>query len=410
ARASCVESFDYPWHLLPLDQAGFSLPSTFPVMGAGKGIHPFKTIRNYEDFLGRANGFVLWIDTAIANMREGSERGVTQPRDLMLKVIPQLEAQIVDDPRLSLFYEPIKNFPMDFDDGTRGRLTKTYTETIQGKIIPAYRRLRDFIRSEYIPKSRTSYGLNSLPTGQQWYRFRVRQSTTTTLSPDEIYALGLREVERIKSEIKEIEAQPKVDSEPAPARYRDPTSLVLAYDQLRTTVAAALPKLFGRFPKTDFEIRPVELFREKSLTSSYVSGAPDGTRPGVFYVNTAALNEQKTMTVSLSLFLHEALPGHHFQFSLQRENKDLPVFRKFGNYTAFVEGWGLYVEGLGDELGISQRRWDKRDRLNNELLRAARLVVDVGIHEKAWTRQQAIDYMVDTIGGSKANFEREVER
>jgi uncharacterized protein (DUF885 family) len=408
ARERCVESFDYPWHLMPIDQAGFSLPSSFPVMGAGKGIHPFRTVKNYEDFLGRVDGFVRWIDTAIANMREGAARGITQPRDLMVKVIPQLEAQIVVDPRLSLFYGPIRNFPKAFTDDDRHSLTEKYTRAIEQEIVPAYRRLRDFMRDEYLPHCRTSAGLGELPGGGRWYSFQVRQSTTTTLSPHDIYALGLREVERVQSQLKLTKAE--TGSEARLTRYRDPEGLVKGYGELRHKVEIALPKLFNRFPYADFEIRPIEAFREKSQTSSYISGSPDGSRPGVFYVNTAALKEQKAMYVSLSLFLHEALPGHHFQLALQRENEELPVFRRFGYYTAFIEGWGLYVEGLADELGIVSSPRDKLDRLNFELLRAARLVVDVGIHQKGWTRRQAIDYLSDTLGDTKENVVREIER
>jgi uncharacterized protein (DUF885 family) len=408
ARERCVEGFDYPWHLMPIDQAGFSLPSTFPVMGAGKGIHPFKTVKNYEDFLGRVSGFVRWIDTAVANMREGMSREITQPKDLMVKVIPQLEAQIVIDPRSSLFYEPVRNFPEDFTDDDRHSLTEKYTKAIEQEIVPAYRRLRDFIQNEYLPRCRASAGLSELPGGRRWYSYQVRQSTTTNLSSDEIYVLGVREVERIKAQLKAAKAE--TERGPQRKRYRDSISLLQAYGELRSRVEAALPRLFGRFPKTDFEIRPIEAFREKSQTSSYISGSPDGTRPGVFYVNTAAMKEQKTMYISLSLFLHEALPGHHFQLALQRENKELPVFRRFGHYTAFIEGWGLYVEGLADELGIVSSPRDKLDRLNFELLRAARLVVDVGIHQKGWTRQQAIDYLSDTLGDTKESVVREVER
>lgn len=410
SRNRCIESFDYPWHLLPVNQVGSSLPSRFPIMGAGKGVHPFKTVRNYEDFLKRIDGFVAWMDTAMVNMRLGIERGITQPRDVMLKVIPQLEAHMVTDPRESLFYEPIKNLPQDFDVAIRQALTDKYLAAIEQKIVPAYRTLRDFIQDEYLPKCRTSYGFSDLPGGRDMYLFAVRQSTTTHLTPEQIYDLGLVEVQRIASEIKALRMEIRAAQDAELTRYHSVADLLHSYAQLRHAVRLALPQLFGRFPTADFEIRPIEAFREKSMPSSYVASSPDGTRLGVFYLNTAALKSGGSATISPSLFLHEAIPGHHLQQALQRENKALPIFRKFAWYNAFGEGWALYAEGLGQEMGIYQNRRERLGMLADELFRAARLVVDVGIHDRGWTRQQAIDYLLTTVGGPPERAEREVER
>jgi uncharacterized protein (DUF885 family) len=403
---TCVDSLTFPWHLLPVDQVGFSWPSRFPIVGAGKANHPFKTARNYEDFLGRIDGFVTWSDTAIANMRRGVERGITQPREVMLKVVPQLDVQIVEDPRTSLFYEPIRNFPAEIDEGTRRVLTAKYLEAIQHKIVPAYQRLRAFVQDEYLPRCRTSSGLGGLPGGRDMYAFAVRRSTTTGLTATEIYDLGLAEVKRIKTEIDTLRAEIEAFADPQPVRYSTAADLVNGYAEFRGSVQAALPRLFGRFPRAGFEIRPIEAFRERSMPSSYEAPAPDGSRPGVFYLNTAALRGNRAVPVNRSLFLHEAVPGHHFQISLQRENGDLPDFRRFGWYTAFGEGWALYAESLGAELGVYTNRRDRLDMLLAERFRAARLVVDVGLHDKGWARQQAIDY----LGGSRDNAEREVDR
>ena len=403
---TCLDGFRFPWHLLPVDPVGHTWPSRFPVMGAGRGNHLFKTVQNYQDFLGRIDGFVIWIDTAIANMRLGVERGITQPRASMLKVLPQLDAHIVDDPRASLFYEPIRNFPAQFDDETRRRLTASYVEAIQQKIVPAYRRLRAFLQDEYLPRCRTSSGFSALPNGPEWYTQAVRWSTTTDLRPGEIYDLGLAEVTRIRAAMDALRAEIDAAGEPPPPRYRSIEDLLKAYAQVRSEVDAAMPRLFGNFPRAGFEIRPIEAFRERSMPSSYMAASPDGARPGVFYLNSADLRSPSGAPVYRSLLLHEAVPGHHFQITLQRENKALPGYRRFGWYAAFGEGWGLYAESLGTELGIYSNRWDRLGMLDAELFRARRLVVDVGLHDKGWTREQAIAY----LGGRTPNNEREVER
>jgi len=402
----CLESLTYPWQLLPVNQVGFTWPTRFPIVGAGRGAHPFKTVTNYEDFLGRVEGFVAWMDTAIANMRVGMERGMTLPRDLAQRVIAQLDAQIVTDPRTSLFYEPIKNFPPSFDGATRRMLEEKYLAAIREQIIPAYRRMRAFMQDEYLARCRTTIGLSDLPGGRAWYAYAVRSSTTTDLTPDQIYEIGLAEVARIRGEIAALRAEVDAARDPPLQQYRSVDLLVAAYADYRASVEAALPKLFGRFPRTGFEIRAIEPFRERSMPSSYEAPKPDGSRVGVFYLNAAAVRAGGSASVSRSLFLHEAVPGHHFQMTLQRENTRLPDFRRFAWYTAFGEGWGLYAESLGEELGVYPSRRDRLDKLYAEEFRAARLVVDVGLHDKGWTKERAIDY----IGGPRENAEREVER
>jgi uncharacterized protein (DUF885 family) len=403
---SCLDGFRFPWHLLPVDAVGHGWPSRFPVVGAGRGNHPFKTVQNYQDFLRRIDGFVVWMDTAIANMRIGAERGITHPHAAMLKVIPQLDAQIVDDPQASLFYEPIRNMPASFGAADRRAVTASYVEAIQNKIVPAYRRLRAFMQDEYLPRCRTSSGVGALPNGAAWYAQAVRWSTTTNLKPGEIFDLGQAEVVRIRAAMDALRAEIDAAGEPAPPRYRKVEDLLAAYGQVRSAVDAAMPRLFGRLPRAGFEIRPIEAFRERSMPSSYEAPSVDGARPGVFYLNAADVQTNLGAAVYRSLLLHEAVPGHHFQIALQRENKALPGYRRFGGYTAFVEGWALYAESLGPELGVYPSRWDRLIMLDGELFRAHRLVVDVGLHEKGWTREQAIAY----LGGPTPNNEREVER
>ena len=403
---TCLQRLRQPWHLMPVDQVGRSLPSEFAVIGAGKGSHPFKTRQNYEDFLGRVDGFVTWMDTAIVNMRAGIANGITQPRDIMVKVLPQLDAQIVTDPRTSVFYEPIRNFPKDFDAPTRRALTDKYVRAIQQQIVPAYRRLRAFVQDEYLPRCRTTVGVSALPGGEAMYAFAVRTGTTTDLGPDEIFALGEREVTRISREIARLDAEIAASGDAPLARYANLDQLLRAYGEFRRTVEDKLPSLFGHFPKAGFEIRAIEPFRERSMPSSYVPASPDGARLGIFYLNAASVREGHAGAVSRNLFLHEAVPGHHLQMALQRENGALPGFRRFAWYNAFGEGWALYAESLGVELGVYANRRDRVNMLAAELFRAKRLVVDVGLHAKGWTRERAIAY----LDGPRDDAERETER
>ncbi|MDF3832727.1 DUF885 domain-containing protein [Cupriavidus basilensis] len=406
----CIEQERFRWYLMPINPAG-GWPAAFPVIGSGKGSHPFKTVRNYEDFLKRIDGFVVWTDTAIANMREGMRQEMTQPRDLMIPVLAQLEAQIVKRADLSMFYQPIRQFPSDFDEASRNSLTVQYSMAIESKLIPAYQRLRTFIRDEYLPACRTSAGIGALPGGNEMYRSAVKRSTTLDLEPDQIYRTGQAEVQRIQQEIHRLRTEIIASGEaPLPA-YTDAESLLAAYRETGAKVNAVLSGVFGRLPTTGYEIRAIEAYRQQSMSSSYIFPPTDGSRPGIFYLNAASVyGGNGSASVSQSLFLHEVVPGHHMQIALQIENKSLPLFRRKLWYSAFGEGWALYAESLGSELGVYATRHDQLDMLQQELLRSARLVVDVGLHEKGWTKQEAIDYLHSHGGGSDANTRREVER
>ncbi len=411
------EELQFNQHLLPVRQL-FSTPIEFPLLGSGSGLHPFNTVRDYDNFLKRMEGFQTWVDTAIGNMRKGIEAGFVQPAIVMERTLPQLEAMLVPDVKQSIFYQPILRMPSGFSEAERDRLAKAYAQAIEERIIPTYRKLRAFIKEEYLPKCRNSVAISALSGGSAWYAHLVRVHTTTDMTADQIFSLGRSEIERIKEEIEKLKRQVGFRGSTRDfarhlfenARgYATKEELIRAYGEIRRKVEPQLYRLFGRIPKSPLEIRPVEEFREQSAPSQYWSADPDGSRPGIFYVNGAGA-KNRSLRVSESLFLHEAVPGHHFQISLQRESVGLPKFRRFGSYNAFGEGWALYVESLGFELGLYTDPYQYFGRLRSELFRAARLVVDVGLHQKGWTREQALDFMMQNALMGKSGALLEVDR
>ena len=418
-REMALEGFRYPSHLLPINQ--FRNPASyFVLLGSGASLHPFKTVKDYDDFLGRVNGFVEWSEQAVINMREGIEQGVVQPRVLMEKVLPQLSAQFKDSAEETMFWKPITDMPADFSEEDRQRLQAAYKETIEGRLIPVYHALYDFIAEEYLPNTRESVGMAGLPDGDAWYAYRVREVTTTDLAPEQIHQIGLDEVARIQGQMSQVMETVGFDGDlkaffeflnnDPQFYYEKEEDLIAGYNALREGLDAAAPKLFGRMPKAGFEIRPVEAFRAKSASGgSYMSPSPDGSRPGVFYVNTYDMSARPKWAME-SLFLHEAIPGHHFQGALAVEFDHLPSFRRFGGYTAYAEGWGLYAESLGKELGVYQDPYQYFGALAAELWRAIRLVVDTGLHAKGWSRQQVLDYMYANTAVQEARAVSEAER
>lgn len=414
-----IEAFEYPSHLIPVNQF-FSFPNFMALLGSGANVQPFDTVEDYDNWLGRAADIPVWMDQAVANMREGIEAGVVQPRILMEKTLPQLQAHIIDNPEDTIFYRPITNMPEDFSDEDRDRLTVAYMAAISEQIVPAYQRLHDFIRDEYIPKARETVGLKDLPDGDAWYAFLVRRTTTTDLTPVEIHQIGLDEVVRIHGEMAGVMEQ--VGFEGTLHEFFDYLNsdlqfyaktreeLIDGYYALRDDVHAKALKLFYALPKSDYEIRAVEPFREKSASGgSYTAASPDGSRPGIFYANTYDLSARPKWAME-SLFLHEAVPGHHFQNALHRELEDLPSFRRFGGNTAYGEGWGLYSESLGKALGVYTDPYQYFGALNAELWRAIRLVVDTGYHYLGWTRQDVLDYMYENSATKEARAVSEAER
>ncbi|MEE8464208.1 MAG: DUF885 domain-containing protein [Gammaproteobacteria bacterium] len=418
-RETSIAGERFPGELLPLKQT-FSLANFFAVMGSGQSVQPFATVSDYENFLSRADDFIEYLDQAIINMRIGMERGVVQPRVVMEKVVPQLRAHIVDDVSTSIFYGPVGNMPGDFSAEDRARLTTAYTNMIENRLVPAYLRVADFIEQEYLPATRTTVGWDALPDGKAWYAFKVENSTTTRMSPDEIHELGLAEVARIRGEMEEVARQVGFDGTLAeffeflktdPQFFFESSEEVLAaYEAARVRINERLPSMFSVFPKADYEIRQIEEFRARSSAGAmYQSPSPDGSRPGIFYVNTFNLKAQPTYGVA-TLSIHEAAPGHHFQISIQQEVTGLPRFRRFGDYTAFSEGWALYAESIGKELGVFSDPYQYYGRLNDEQLRAMRLVVDTGLHSKGWSREQVIQYMLDNSSLAETDIVSEAER
>lgn len=414
-----LEGYKYPSHLVPLNQF-FSTPSSFAQLGSGTGIHPFKTVKDYDDFLARISGFEKWVDTAISRMREGVAAGVVQPRVLMERTLPQLEAHVVSDVKSSLFHKPIENFPVTFTDAEKQRLTGAYERAIRDRVVPAYSRLHRFVRDEYLPNTRSTVGLSAQPNGRNWYSYLVEGTTTTKLTPDEIHETGLREVARIHSEMERVKKEVGFEGdlqaffkylETDPRFYfSDREDLLEGYRDIKRRVDALTPRLFDVIPKQDYEVRPVEPFREKSAAGgSYTAATPDGSRPGIFYANTYDMKSRPKYAME-ALSLHEGAPGHHFQISIQQALEELPRFRRFGAYTAYIEGWGLYAESLGKELGVYTDPYQYYGKLDAELWRAIRLVLDTGIHHQGWSREQAIDYALLNSSNGETRTISEVER
>jgi uncharacterized protein (DUF885 family) len=418
-REMSIEGDRFPGHLQPINQFS-SMVNFFVQLGSGSSLHPFKTVKHYDDWLSRIDDFVVYTDQAIDNMQEGMQQGVVRPRILMAKAVPQLESQIVDNVEDSGFFTPIDNMPEDFSDEDRARLTAAYKDAIENKIIPAYERLGNFVGDAYLGAARETVGLYDLPNGDNWYAFNVKLITTTDLTPDEIHRIGLDEVDRIHAEmhgvmeevgfegdLKEFFEYLNTDDQ---FYFDEPEQLIQGYRDMSDTISELSKSQFNVFPKTGFEVRRIEPFREKSAAGGqYSTGTPDGSRPGVFYANAYDIKSRPIWAME-SLFLHEAIPGHHFQRSLQVENEDLPGFRRFGGYTAYTEGWGLYAESLGKELGVYTDPYQYFGALNAELWRAIRLVVDTGIHAKEWSRQDVLDFMYANSAVKEARAVAEAER
>ncbi len=419
-REVALEGMKFPGHLLPIDQL-YSLPSEFAQLGSGTSAQPFAMVGDYDNFLGRMRDFSIWVDQAIVNMREGMKTGIVQPKIVMEAVVQQLADIAVDDPKKSLFWQPVADMPAGFSSVERERLTAAYAKAIDETVLPAYRRLGDFVRNEYLPVARGSVSWSALPEGEAWYRFMAETNTTTQMSPAEIHELGLSEVARILAEMEAVRVQvgfkgdlhaffDHLKTDPQ-FYFTKPEDLIEGYRALQVRIDALLPKLFSTLPAADYEVRPVEAFRaEAAAGASYQGPAPDGSRPGIFYINTFNLRAQPKFGME-TLSLHEAAPGHHFQVSTQLGLTSLPRFRRFSDgYVAYVEGWALYAESLGKELGVFTDPYQYYGRLSDEMLRAMRLVVDTGLHSRGWTREQSIRYMLDNSSMAESDIRSEVDR
>lgn len=408
----------FPSYLLPIDQYG-GLPVYLAQFGTGQDIQPLKTVKNYEHYLKRLEKLPVWIDQAIINMREGVKRNIVQPKALIVSGLPSVKALTEKDIAKSPFYLAIKNMPDSFSAADKARLTAAYTKIIKTRLIPATTKLTAFLETEYLPKARTTAGTGELPNGDAWYRYQVKYHTTTDMTPDEIHALGIKEVARIHAEMDQIQKTYKFkgtlteflqwqnkDAQFRP--FKTEQDILDAYEALNKNIAAKLPALFGRVPKAALNIRPEPELTRATASDHYNPPAPDGSRPGIFYSVIENPQDYRNTRMT-SLFLHEGQPGHHYQIGLQQE-LSLPKFRKFGWVTAFGEGWALYSETLGKEMGLYEDPNQYLGHLKMELYRAVRLVTDTGLHAKGWTREQTIAYMMEAEGSTEAEAKRNTER
>ncbi len=415
---SRLERMRFPGDLLPVDQYG-GLVVSVAQFGSGQSIQPLKTVENYRSYLKRLERLPKWVDQAIVNMRAGIERGVVQPRVLIERALPSLEALTIKDLDKSTFNLAIRNMPASFSATDREKLAAEYREAIEARLIPAVSRLVEFLNKEYLPKCRTTSGIDSVPNGKAWYEFLVRNYTTTKMKPDEIHALGLKEVARIHREMEKVKAAYKFkgtlaeffkwhEALPENRPFKTEREVLDAYAALNKKIIAKLPDLFGRSPKAPLEIRAEPELTRATASDHYSSPATDGSRPGVFYavIEDAAKYANTGMA---TLYIHEGQPGHHYHIALQQE-LPLPKFRQHGWITAYGEGWALYAETLGREMGLYEDPNSYLGHLSDELLRAVRLVTDTGLHTKGWTREKTIQYMMDAQGYSESESRRATER
>ncbi|WP_434980611.1 DUF885 domain-containing protein [Daejeonia sp. YH14] len=417
-----IENKAYHFEYIPFTQFS-GLPLDFPLLGSGQGSQPFKTTEDYDNWLKRVNQFPVWMDAAIANFNEGIRNETVLPKKLVVKMIPQMQAEeiITTNMDKNIFYGPVKNFPSGFSQQTKDKYAHLYREAITQKIIPAYQKMGNFLENEYLPKSRETDGINALPNGASTYQYLIRSWTTTDMTPEEIHKTGLQEVARIRKEMEAIKAEVgfsgtleeflnNVKEDPKAMPYKTSEQVLGAFQGILARITPGLKKMFNVTPKTPFEIRRTEKFREASASAEYIQGTPDGKRPGIFYIPLPDPSHFNVTSGMESLFLHEAIPGHHYQISLQQENTTLPKFMRFGWYGAYGEGWAHYCEFLGPELGLYKDPYQKLGALSDQMLRAVRLVVDTGIHTGQMTRDEAIKYFMSNIAYDESAATAEIER
>ncbi len=403
----------------PIDQM-WSVNLTMGQFAGGTSSQPFKTIEDYNNWLKRLDQYVVWLDTTKSKMQQGIKEGYILPKSLIVKVIPQLKAMTSPDLESHLFYGPVKNFPQGFSEEDKNQLTVAYSKMITDKIIPAYKNLHDFMATEYLNAGRSSSGIAEIPNGKAYYDHQIKVYTTTNMTAEEIHQLGLTEVARISAEMEKVKAElgftgdlksffDHVRNNKELMPFSEPQQVIDNFNSIHEKMKPNLEKLFDLKPKTAFEVKQTEAFREKSASAEYNPGSLDGTRPGIFYT---PIPDASTYNVyqDESLFLHEAIPGHHYQISLTQESDVLPQFRKTLWYSGYGEGWALYTEALGKELGLYTDPYQYFGMLGAEMHRAVRLVVDTGLHSKGWTREEAIQYSLENEAESEENIISEIER
>ena len=417
-----IERYAYHPELLPFSQFE-GLPLDFPLLGSAEGNQPFKTTKDYDNWLKRIDAFVIWMNTAEKNFREGMKQNVVLPKKLVVKMIPQMHSEeiITEDFDKNIFYGPIKKMPKNFSAKDKEKYKILYQEAISSKIIPAYQKMGDFLEKEYLPKARNTDGINALPNGKNIYEYYAKSWTTTNKTPEEINKIGLQQVAMLRAEMEKVKTQLgfkgsleefltslKTDKKAMP--YKTPEEVIAAFNGILKKIEPKLPSMFTKFPKTPFEIRRTEKFREASASAEYKQGTPDGKRPGIFYTPIPDATKYNVTNGFESLFLHEAIPGHHYQVSLQQENTEIPKFMRFGWFGAYGEGWAHYCETLGPEFGLYTDPYQKMGYLSDQMLRAVRLVVDTGIHTGKMTREEAIKYYLSNISDSEEGATAAIER
>jgi uncharacterized protein (DUF885 family) len=403
----------------PINQM-WTLQLTIGQYAAGLSAQPFKTVKDYNDWLNRIDDYLIWLETAEERMKQGIKNEIVLPKSLIKKVIPQLKTILNTDLNQNLFFSPVRQFPKEFSKKDKSILIEKYTEMVLNKIIPAYKKLSDFMSNQYLDAGRSSSGISAFEDGLDYYNYSIKLYTTTELTADEIHNIGLKEVAKISSEMEKIKTKVGFNGnlksffnhvreldELIP--FNEPQEVIDNFNKIHEKMTPQVNKLFGLQPKTPFEVRRTESFREASASAEYNPGSLDGTRPGIFYVPIPNIEEYNYFSDE-DLFLHEAIPGHHYQISLQQENTSLPSFRKSLWYSSYGEGWALYSESLGEELGLYDDPYQYFGMLSAEMHRAIRLVVDTGLHTKGWSREKAIQYSLDNEAESEAGITSEIER
>jgi uncharacterized protein (DUF885 family) len=411
-----IEAAEYYPYLLPITQ------QTGPHIDLPQLVtyHPYKTQQDYDNYISRLRQFPRVFDQTITNLTTGIEKKIVQPRNVVEKIIPQLEAQIVDSPDKSKLRKPASNVPSTITTDETYRLARGIDEAITGSVVPAYTKLLKFVKEEYLPRSRTHPGIWALPNGRAMYAYAIRYHTTTRLTPSQIHRIGKRELLRINEEIRSIlrRARFKGTLQQFNEKLRNDKSnfytsgqdLLNGFKHILHQMDEKLPMLFGRLPQSKYDFREIEEFRADAAPAAYYYLPPeDRSRPGYFYVNTYKPETRPKYTME-ALAYHEAVPGHHLQLALQQELANLPKFRRNGGYTAFIEGWALYAERLGKEVGLYKDMLSDFGRLTQEAWRAARLAVDTGIHSMKWTRDQAIRFLKENTATTEQDIVSEVDR
>jgi uncharacterized protein (DUF885 family) len=407
------------FELMPIMQIQ-SLQLYFSQLAGGQSVQPFNTVKDYDNWLKRIDEYLPFLDTCVVKMKKGIATGVVPPKTLIVKMIPQLDGFINTPVSDHLYYAPIRMMPGSFSAEDKERLAAAYSQAITTKLAPKYKELQDFLVNTYLAAGTETSGMGDLPNGPETYSYLLRLHTTTNMTADEIHELGKSEVKRILAEMEKAKAATgfegdmkaffaHVRTSKTQMPFTEPEQVIANFNAIRKRVEAGLENVFDLKPKATFDVRRTEAFREASASAEYVPGSKDATRPGTFYVPIPDVKGYNKFADE-SLFLHEAVPGHHYQLSLQQENTSLPEFLHPESLGVFVEGWALYAESLGKELGLYEDPYQYFGMLSMEMHRAIRLVVDTGIHAKGWTREEAIQYSLDNEADSEASIIASIER